>query len=225
MYCHKCGKEIPDDADYCPYCGSEVIYKPKTQPKRIEDEEGYISFGVDEKGDPLRTDPLNQKSVGNKVEASSSATSSYKDKKWSITVLAIFLALTIVLVFTPIFEGYGSILSDIYLDDADWMFFLFAIIFIDIAFYMVGYLLVCFLNPEELRSSQKERNTNRYKIGTTAAASIILIIGIIFLVLAVGGEDLSSYGVADVILTFVLGIVYIVVVLFEQCNITSRHRK
>lgn len=25
MYCRKCGKEIPDDSNVCPYCGVEVI--------------------------------------------------------------------------------------------------------------------------------------------------------------------------------------------------------
>ncbi|MBQ1340927.1 MAG: zinc-ribbon domain-containing protein [Erysipelotrichaceae bacterium] len=24
MYCYKCGKKIPDDAKFCPYCGAEV---------------------------------------------------------------------------------------------------------------------------------------------------------------------------------------------------------
>ena len=25
MYCRKCGKYIPDDANVCPYCGVDVI--------------------------------------------------------------------------------------------------------------------------------------------------------------------------------------------------------
>ena len=25
MYCRKCGKKIPDEARFCPYCGTEVI--------------------------------------------------------------------------------------------------------------------------------------------------------------------------------------------------------
>ena len=27
MYCNKCGKKLPDDALFCPYCGSDVVIK------------------------------------------------------------------------------------------------------------------------------------------------------------------------------------------------------
>ena len=26
LYCSKCGKQIPENAKYCPYCGEEVIF-------------------------------------------------------------------------------------------------------------------------------------------------------------------------------------------------------
>jgi rRNA maturation endonuclease Nob1 len=29
MYCHDCGKEIKDEANYCKYCGGKLIYTKK----------------------------------------------------------------------------------------------------------------------------------------------------------------------------------------------------
>ncbi len=224
MYCHKCGKEIPDDADYCPYCGAEVIYKPKTPSKRIEDEEGYISFGVDENGDSLRTDPTNQKTTDGKIVTNNSSAHPYRDKKWSIATLAIYFVVTIILVFTPIFKGEGSILTDYHIDEAAWMYYLFAIIFIDIAFYMVGYALVTFLNPSELRPSQQARIQRGYKVGIIIAATAVIIVGIVFLALGLSYEDLSVYGVVDTILAFAIGVIYLAVVLFEQCDILHNRK-
>src|SRR5574344_41082 len=38
MYCYHCGKEIPDDSVYCPYCGSE---QKKTETPHEEKSEGF----------------------------------------------------------------------------------------------------------------------------------------------------------------------------------------
>ncbi len=224
MYCHKCGKEIPDDADYCPFCGAEVIYKQKTPTKTIEDEEGYISFGVDENGDSLRTDPLSQQSVDGKIVTSDGSAHPYRNKKWSIVTLVVLLVVTIILAFTPVYSGHGSIINDSHVNEGDWMFFLFAIVFIDIAFYMVGYVLITFINPAMLLPNQQRRMRKGSKAWISIATVAVLVIGIVFLIMGIMDEDLSALGVVDIVLAFSLGVLYIVVVLLEQGNL-SRKRK
>ncbi|MCD8203954.1 MAG: zinc ribbon domain-containing protein [Coprobacillus sp.] len=224
MYCHKCGKEIPDDADYCPHCGTENIYKPKAPSKRLEDEEGYISFGVDEKGNSLRTDPLSQQSKDGKIVTTSNVTRPYRDKKWSIVTLVVLLVVTIILAFTPVYKGYGSIVNDYHINEADWMFFLFAIIFIDMAFYMIGYTLIAFINPAMLLPAQQKRMNRGSKVGISIATVLVLVIGIIFLVMGVVDERLSAMGILDIIFSFTLGALYVVVVLFEQCDILHKRK-
>jgi hypothetical protein len=36
MYCYHCGKEIPDDSIYCPYCGSEQKHGGTEQEEKTE---------------------------------------------------------------------------------------------------------------------------------------------------------------------------------------------
>lgn len=31
MYCHKCGKQIPDDSAFCSYCGTSIAPHPEKQ--------------------------------------------------------------------------------------------------------------------------------------------------------------------------------------------------
>lgn len=42
MFCRKCGKMIPDDSKFCPYCGETVVFE-ETQPAVKETEHGYCS--------------------------------------------------------------------------------------------------------------------------------------------------------------------------------------
>ena len=37
MYCHKCGKELLDDAQYCRYCGTNVEFSDKVQEHNVND--------------------------------------------------------------------------------------------------------------------------------------------------------------------------------------------
>ncbi len=41
MYCRKCGKLIPEDARFCPYCGTEVIV-PEEEVRFVEDGKGGL---------------------------------------------------------------------------------------------------------------------------------------------------------------------------------------
>lgn len=42
MFCRKCGKTIPDDSKFCPYCGETVVFE-EAQPEVKESEHGYCS--------------------------------------------------------------------------------------------------------------------------------------------------------------------------------------
>lgn len=41
MYCFKCGQKIPEDSDFCPYCGAEI---PKDKPKKEIKQNPVISI-------------------------------------------------------------------------------------------------------------------------------------------------------------------------------------
>ncbi|MBQ3384772.1 MAG: zinc-ribbon domain-containing protein [Erysipelotrichaceae bacterium] len=41
MYCYKCGKKIPDEAKFCPYCGAEVK-KPDETAVREDGKGGLV---------------------------------------------------------------------------------------------------------------------------------------------------------------------------------------
>ncbi|MFA7222823.1 MAG: zinc ribbon domain-containing protein [Bacilli bacterium] len=45
MYCHKCGKQIPDDAKFCPYCGEDVSNDNKKEDDiyPVSDEHPYVN--------------------------------------------------------------------------------------------------------------------------------------------------------------------------------------
>lgn len=36
MFCRKCGKQIPDDSFFCPYCGNKVIIADMSEEEKIE---------------------------------------------------------------------------------------------------------------------------------------------------------------------------------------------
>lgn len=63
MYCHKCGKEIPDGAKYCNYCGEAM---PEAAPRHARPEpepEELYSFSDKSRLDPIDTgvtDPLDR---------------------------------------------------------------------------------------------------------------------------------------------------------------------
>ena len=52
MFCRICGRNIPDDSCYCPYCGEKVILvEDNSIPKHIPKEE---NFALDNKIIPLK---------------------------------------------------------------------------------------------------------------------------------------------------------------------------
>lgn len=45
MFCQKCGKEIPDDAAICPYCGAPTQESPADNKKKSPDKKKKKKVG------------------------------------------------------------------------------------------------------------------------------------------------------------------------------------
>ena len=104
MYCPKCGKLLPDDAQYCDACGMRFVQEPQTPPELIYEQ-------------PKRSEPEQ------KPEAVPNAFRKWiKDqglfcliaKAVAVTVMTVYLLIAFVSLITLIVQGYpgGTIFTD-----------------------------------------------------------------------------------------------------------------